>query len=203
MVHNPDKYRRILQAATKIFAQNGFYSSRVADIAREAGVASGTIYLYFSNKEDLIISIFQEAVRDLLTHLQEMEGQLTVQERLKNIIEQHLLRMENNHQLARVFQIELRQANPHIGEGIGAPLKEYFLYLERILEQGKKEGLFRRDLETRLMRKMVFGTLDEICTRWVLSGGQYSLEEMIPSLWKLILSALIGQEITATKGGWK
>lgn len=202
MEQKTDKYKKILEAATKVFARHGFYSSRVADIAEEAGVASGTIYLYFRNKEDLIICIFEEAVQDLLKHLHGIEGR-SPENDLKNLIKQHLLRMEDDQHLARVFQIQLRQANPHIRQGIGTPLKDYFNFIEAVLERGKEEGVFRQDQETRLMRKMVFGTLDEICTRWVLSGSRYSLEEMIPSIWKLLLSAIKMEERTEQKEVWK
>lgn len=194
-----DKYRRILEAATKTFAQNGYYSSRVADIAREAGVASGTIYLYFNRKEDLIISIFHQAVEDLIHHLRKDEEQDPADISLKVLVQEHLLRMEEDHNRARVFQIELRQANSYIREGIGTPLKRYFYLLESIVERGREEGIFRKDVETRLMRKMIFGTLDEICTRWVLSGCSYSLTEMAPSLMELFMAALKVVERTESK----
>ncbi len=194
-----DKYRRILEAATKTFAQNGYYSSRVADIAKEAGVASGTIYLYFNRKEDLIISIFHRAVEDLIHHLLKYEDQDPADISLKVLVQEHLLRMEEDHNRARVFQIELRQANSYIREGIGTPLKGYFYLLESIVERGREEGIFRKDVETRLMRKMIFGTLDEICTRWVLSGCSYSLTEMVPSLMRLFMAALKVVERTESK----
>lgn len=184
------KYRQILQAATKTFAQHGFYSSQVSAIAKEAGVASGTIYLYFNNKEDLMISIFQEAVEDLMHHVRERKGQKRAEDALKIIVEEHLLRMEADHNRARVFQIELRQAHPHISQKMGAPLKEYFELIESLLEKGREEGVFRKDIETRLLRKVIFGALDEICTRWVLSGCAYSLAEMVPAVMDLFLGAL-------------
>lgn len=189
-----NKYKKILEAATKIFAQNGFHASRVSDIAREAGVASGTIYLYFQNKEDLIISIFKEAVEDLIEHVREHGDEKRVENALNVLVKGHLHGMESHHHRAVVFQIELRQVHPHMSNAISRPLKEYFSLMESILEKGREEGVFRRDIEIRLMRKMIFGTLDEICTRWVLSNCAYSLREMIPQVLELFLAALRRQE---------
>ncbi len=186
-----DKHLIILDAAVKTIAQTGYHRSRVTDIAREAGVADGTVYLYFKNKEDILISLFQSLmvrfVKDLwseLTHCRNAD------EKIKAIITYHLTTLANNPDQAKVTQIELRQIDQAINEGISKPLKKYFDLIEEVIIEGKEQGLYRQDLDTRTARKVLFGGIDEVVTCWVMSNKHYDLTALSEPVFDLLVKGL-------------
>ncbi|MDY0322910.1 MAG: TetR/AcrR family transcriptional regulator [Candidatus Carbobacillus sp.] len=164
-----EKYESILRAAIRVFADVGYHNAQVARIAKEAGVADGTIYLYFSNKADILISVFRESmgvyVESLRLHLAEESG---AKAKLRRLVYEHFKSLATDIELAIVTQIELRQADRAIREGIEPFLKAYLDLIDELVEEGKKEGVFRYDMETHIARKMIFGTLDETVTSWVM-----------------------------------
>ncbi len=186
-----EKYHDILEAAVKTFAQTGYHRTRVADIAREAGVADGTVYIYFKNKEDILVSLFQDLmirfVDDLCSELIQCRN---ANEKLKAIISYHLTTLGNRPEQAKVTQIELRQIDQAINVGISKPLKGYFDLLEEVIEEGKEQGLYRKELDTRTARKVIFGGIDEVVTCWVMSGKPYSLAAFSDSVYDLLVRGL-------------
>lgn len=164
------KRERILRAAIKIFSQKGFFSSKVSDIARSAGVADGTIYLYFKNKDDLLISLFEEKMAEVVADARERvasgEGALS---RLKIFIENHMNLLVREAGLIEVLQVELRQSNKFMKEYVPVKFLEYLDVISEILEQGIREGTFRQELNVPVARRAVFGALDEIALAYVLS----------------------------------
>jgi TetR/AcrR family fatty acid metabolism transcriptional regulator len=101
----------ILRAAIDVFAERGFFSAQVADIARAAGVAAGTVYLYFKSKDDLLVSIFDRSMREGLTLGRAVVADLDdPRERLRRLARAHLARLGGDRNLAIVFQVELRQS---------------------------------------------------------------------------------------------
>jgi len=164
------KRERILRAAIKIFSQKGFFSSKVSDIARSAGVADGTIYLYFKNKDDLLISLFEEKMAEVVADVRERvasgEGALS---RLKIFIENHMSLLIREAGLIEVLQVELRQSNKFMKEYVPVKFLEYLDVISEILEQGIREGAFRQELNVAVARRAVFGALDEIALAYVLS----------------------------------
>jgi TetR/AcrR family fatty acid metabolism transcriptional regulator len=164
------KRERILRAAIKIFSQKGFFSSKVSDIARSAGVADGTIYLYFKNKDDLLISLFEEKMAEVVADVRERvasgEGALS---RLKIFIENHMSLLVREAGLIEVLQVELRQSNKFMKEYVPVKFLEYLDVISEILEQGIREGTFRQELNVAVARRAVFGALDEIALAYVLS----------------------------------
>ncbi len=166
----PAKRERILRAAIKIFSQKGFFSSRVSEIARSAGVADGTIYLYFKNKDDLLISLFEEKMAEVVADVRERvaagDGALP---RLRIFIENHMDLLVREAGLIEVLQVELRQSNKFMKEYVPVKFLEYLEVISEILELGKREGTFRQDLNVTVARRAVFGALDEIALAYVLS----------------------------------
>ncbi|MGM0652390.1 MAG: TetR/AcrR family transcriptional regulator [Bacillota bacterium] len=187
-----EKYRDILDAAVKTFAQTGYHRTRVADIAREAGVADGTVYIYFENKEDILVSLFQDL---MIRFVDDLCGELAqcgdAKEKLQAIITYHLTTLGNRPEQARVTQIELRQIDQSINEGISKPLKEYFNLLEEVIDEGKKQGLYRKELDTRTARKVIFGGIDEVVTCWVMSGKPYKLAALNDSVYNILVRGLL------------
>lgn len=176
----PDKYYAILEGALKVFAEHGFHKSQVSRIAKEAGVADGTIYLYFKKKEDILTSLFQEKLGELVEKLNHgLNDQMTAREALHKVCEIHFSVMEGNIHLAYLTQIELRQSDLELRKEIGLALKRYIILIENILEKGKKDGSFRPDFEVKLVRLLIFGGMDEVVTSWLISGQKYSLTAQV------------------------
>ncbi|GIO99016.1 fatty acid metabolism regulator protein [Paenibacillus lautus] len=173
-----EKYHLILQGALKVFAENGYHRSQVSKIAKAAGVADGTIYLYFKRKEDILIRLFQEKLGELVGKFHEsVEGTTDAVEALRTVCSIHFSELESNPELAYVTQIELRQSDLELRKEIGSALKPYIILIENILEQGIKEQKFRSDLNVKLVRNLIFGAMDEAVTSWLISGRKYSLSD--------------------------
>ncbi len=186
-----DKHHVILEAAVKTFARSGYHRSRVADIAREAGVADGTVYIYFKNKEDILISLFQSLMNRFVEELKnELLQCRDSNDKLDTIINYHLTTLANKPEQAKVTQIELRQIDQTINEGISKPLLSYFQILEEVIEEGKNQGLYRHDINTRTARKVFFGAIDEVVTCWVMSSKPYNLADLRKPVFELLVKSL-------------
>lgn len=171
-----DKRDAILRAATRVFARRGFFGAQVADIAREAGVAAGTVYLYFHGKDDLLVSLFERAMTDAIAEARGVvEGATTAAERLQQIARLHLERIGRDRDLAIVFQVELRQSTKFMERFSSTQLREYLGIIRDVIAGGQRTGGFRRDLNPTVTAKILFGALDEMATNWILSRRRYSL----------------------------
>lgn len=185
------KYKQIVDAAVIVIADNGYHQAQVSKIAKEAGVADGTIYLYFKNKEDILISVFQEKMSVFIESLDVILGEDTsATEKLELMIKNHFNVLSNDKYLARVTQLELRQSNREIRLKINAILKEYLNQLDLILEDGVKSGLFDRDMDIRLARQVIFGTLDEVTTSWVMKDHKFDLNNQASKVYQLLLNGI-------------
>jgi TetR/AcrR family fatty acid metabolism transcriptional regulator len=171
-----DKREAILRAATQVFARRGYFQSQVADIAREAGVAAGTVYLYFRSKDDLLVSLFERTMREAIAEGRAaLEGLADPRERLTRIARLHLERLGRDRDLAVVFQVELRQSTKFMQRFSSTYLRDYLGQIRDTLAQGQAAGQFRRDLNPTIAAKIFFGALDEMATNWILSKRRYSL----------------------------
>ena len=174
-----DKRRRILEAAVGVFARKGYFAARVSDIAKRAGVADGTIYLYFRNKEDILVRLFDEVMSEHVEEAREAVRALpSAPGRLLAIAERHLAVLGANRDLAVVFQVELRQSTRFMERFTGSWLKDYFELLDEVMEAGQRDGSLRADINRKLAAKMLFGALDETVTSWVLADKRYPLEDL-------------------------
>lgn len=171
-----DKRAAILRAATRVFARNGYFNSKVADIARAADVADGTVYLYFKSKEEILHSIFDQNMAEAITSARKLiEKVRDPREKLRRIASLHLERLGADRDLAVVFQVELRGSTKFMEEFSAAGFAEYLGMLGSILEEGQRAGVFRRELNAKLAAKMLFGALDEMATNWIISKRSYKL----------------------------
>ena len=171
-----DKRDAILRAATKVFAQNGFFQSQVADVARVAGVAAGTVYLYFQGKDDLLVSIFERSMNEVLAEGRAAIAQITdPAERLGKLAHLHLERLGRDKDLAVVFQVELRQSVKFMERFSESFLQDYFKLIRQAIADGQQSGAFRKDINATTATKIFFGALDEMATNWVLSRRKYDL----------------------------
>jgi len=191
MKKDKPKYKQIIDAAIIVIAENGYHQSQVSKIAKEAGVADGTIYLYFKNKEDILISVFEEKMEMFANNLQEIiKEDVSASEKLYKMIENHFKVLASNHHLATVTQLELRQSNLALRLRINAILKNYLVFLETILKEGIEKGEFENNLDIRLARQMVFGTIDETTTTWVMNEYKYSLVDLTEKVHRLLLKGI-------------
>jgi TetR/AcrR family fatty acid metabolism transcriptional regulator len=166
----------IFRAAIKTFAARGFFNAQVADVARAAGVAAGTVYLYFRGKDDLLISIFERTMKEAIAAgRQSVAAKTTPIERLREIAKLHLGRLGRDRDLAIVFQVELRQSTKFMERFSATHLREYLGIIRDIIDEGQQKGAFRRQINPTLAAKMFFGALDEMATNWILSRRKYSL----------------------------
>jgi TetR/AcrR family fatty acid metabolism transcriptional regulator len=186
-----NKRERILRAAVDVFAQSGYFNARVAQIAKAAGVADGTIYLYFEGKEDLLITIFREHTRNFLRSL---EGRLgaarTAEERLRLAIRHHLETLGRDRSLAVVAQVELRHSLKFLSLFSHEEVSDYLNMLRGIIEQGQSDGAFHSSLHPQLVAKALFGILDEMVTSWILSDKEYTLVDQTDQIAELMLRGL-------------
>lgn len=166
---NP-KHDRILDAAIEVFAEKGFHSARISDIAKRAGVADGTIYLYFRNKDDVLLSIFEEKMGVLIAGVHAaLDGIDDPMERVRAFARYHFKQVEEHRALAEVLQIELRLSNKFLKEYRPEKLWEYLGIFATILREGQERGVIRAELNPFVMMWAFFGALDEIAIQWVLS----------------------------------
>ncbi|AFQ44609.1 transcriptional regulator [Desulfosporosinus meridiei DSM 13257] len=184
-----EKYHAILDAATEAFAEYGYFTCQVSKIAKLAGVADGTIYLYFKNKEDILVSLFSDRMGNFIREIQQSIAQCTTtKERLFCLIRTHFKYMQENRSLAIVTQIELRQSDPKIREAISGPLREYFHLIEQVLNEGvQKEEITLADIK--VGRQMFFGTLDAAISDWVSSRKPRPLEGIEELIYELMRGA--------------
>ena len=187
-----DKREAILRAAIKVFAGKGYFNSKVADIAGEAGIADGTVYLYFKSKEEILHSIFDRAMEEFIS-----EGKREIAEieeadkRLRRIAELHLERLGADRDLAIVFQVELRGSTKFMEEFSAAGFAEYLNIIHRTIEDGQKTGVFRKDLNATVCSKILFGALDEMVTNWILSKKAYALAPLADEVLKVFLGGVL------------
>jgi TetR/AcrR family transcriptional regulator, fatty acid metabolism regulator protein len=186
-----DKREAILRAATGVFAHNGYFNSKVADIAREAGVADGTVYLYFKSKEDILHSIFDRSVEEALDAAKnQVKGVSDPREKLRRIALLHLERLGADRDLAVVFQVELRGSTKFMEQFSAAGFAEYLTLIRATFEEGQRAGLFRADLNAKVVAKILFGALDEMATNWILSKRRYKLAPMADQVLDIFLNGV-------------
>ena len=186
-----DKREAILRAAIRIFAHNGYFNSKVADIAREAGVADGTVYLYFKSKEEILHSIFDRSMEEAIADgRKRMETIVDPRERLRTIAHMHLDRLGANRDLAVVFQVELRGSTKFMEEFSAAGFAEYLKLIRSTFEEGQSAGVFRSDLNAKVVAKILFGALDEMATNWILSKRRYKLAPMADQVLDIFLNGV-------------
>src|SRR5436853_4153892 len=186
-----DKRKAILRAATEVFARNGYFNSKVADIARAAGVADGTVYLYFKSKEEILHSIFDRSVESAIKEgRKQLKTISDPREKLRRIAHLHLERLGADRDLAVVFQVELRSSTKFMEEFSAAGFAEYLALLRRTFEEGQRVGVFRKELNATVAAKILFGALDEMATNWIISKRNYKLEPMADVVMDVFLNGV-------------
>ena len=187
------KYHQILEAAVKVFARQGFHQSTVAEIAKEAGVADGTIYLYFKNKDDILVQFFSfRAKQVFISFREEVDRAQNSLDKLRNLVRRHLAEFQRDRDGAVVYQVETHQ-NSRLAEAqIREMSQMYRDLISEIVEQGQQEGSIRKDLYVGLVKRFIIGAVDEVINTWLHSDEEYDLVSMADPLVELFIKG-IGQ----------
>ena len=188
-----DKHSKIIRAATKVFAKKGFFNARISDIAKEAKVADGTIYLYFNNKFDILISVFEQEIGKLVDQVSTLIAKEDdPQKMLEIFISRHLAEMKKNRNLAEVIQIELRQTNKVIRDYRNNKFSEYVNIISTIIKKGQAQNIYRKDIQPGIAKRAIFGALDEISRIWNLNlDTPYDIEEASRQVTDIFLSGIL------------
>ena len=189
-----DKREAILRAAIKVFARSGYFNSKVSDIAGEAGIADGTVYLYFKSKDEILHSIFDRAMAEFIAEgKKELAMIAEPKAKLKRIAELHLEKLGADRDLAIVFQVELRGSTKFMQEFSAAGFGEYLDIIRHTIEGGQRSGDFRSDINPVVAAKIFYGALDEMVTNWVLSKRSYQLEPMANEVLKVFFGGVLAE----------
>lgn len=189
-----DKREAILRAAVNVFAEKGFFNSKVADIATAAGIADGTVYLYFKSKDEILHSVFDRAMASFID-----EGRREIAEidnagdKLRRIAELHLEKLGADRELAVVFQVELRGSTKFMKEFSATGFAEYLDIIRATIAEGQRDGTYRRDIKPITAAKILYGALDEMVTNWILSERNYPLAPMADEVLKIFNGGMSDQ----------
>jgi TetR/AcrR family fatty acid metabolism transcriptional regulator len=174
VMRDPDKPQQIIEAAVRVFARKGYFNSRVSDIAREAGIAAGTIYLYFDTKEAILVTLFREKMAGFVDALEKaIAEEADAVARVRRLVRLHFSMLEDSPELAEVVQVELRQGEKFFRGPATQEIATYFALIGSVLEEGVAAGRFRSTLPVKVATKMLFGAMDQMATSWVLGKRGY------------------------------
>lgn len=188
------KRQRILKAAIEVFSRKGFYHAKISEIARKAGVADGTIYLYFENKDDLLISIFEEEMERIIQRFrEELNPIVRADEKLRQFIILHAQMVTAEPDLAHILQIELRQSSVFMKDYKPIKFRQFLNILEEIFLEGQKQGIFPQEIHPGIIKRTVFGALDELALHWILKNKSYDLVESARKFADIYLHGLLEQ----------
>jgi TetR/AcrR family fatty acid metabolism transcriptional regulator len=187
-----DKYQRIIHAATKVFAKKGFFHAKVSDIAKEAQVADGTIYIYFENKDDILISLFEEQMKAVLDNMVvQISKENDPVKKLRRFALTHLQLIEQSKSMAEIIQVELRQSSKFMKEYKNEKFSQYLDLIADIIQEGQRKGIFKREIIPGVAKRAFFGALDEMSTFRVLSRrGGYDIKTAAEQISDIFLSGI-------------
>jgi TetR/AcrR family fatty acid metabolism transcriptional regulator len=198
-----DKRAIILDAALRTFVKRGYPETKVAEIASEAGVAEGTIYNYFHSKEELLLALFDEKWGMIIDEIRKKIRRLDdPNKKLKAIFAVVVTMFRKNRQLAELFMVDIRQSSIFLNNYTINRIVEFLDLIEELLEEGKRKGLYRKDLDTRVARMIIFGAAQGILLSWVLSESpavksksfKFSLYQAAKTLKDVFKSGLVGEK---------
>ena len=191
-----NKHQKILHAAIKVFSEKGFYNSRVSEIAKEANVADGTIYLYFKNKDDILISLFEEEFGKIVQNMRvALEKEKDALQKIKRFAIIHLSLVTKYPHLGEVMGVEVRQSTKFMKEYVNKPFIEYLNIIRSVVIEGQEKGLLRKDLTPGVMKRAFFGALDEMARYWVLSTKRkHSIDQAAIQISDVFIQGMMSEE---------
>lgn len=168
-----EKRRIILDAALKTFVKRGYPDTTVSEIASIAGVAEGTLYNYFRNKEDILLALFDEKWGDIINEIKNKTKHLdNPNDKLKAIFSGVVRMFKKDRYLAEIFLIDIKQSSIFLNNYTINRVTEFINFIGEVLEEGKRKGIYRKDLDTRVAKMVIFGAAQGILLSWVLSESK-------------------------------
>jgi TetR/AcrR family fatty acid metabolism transcriptional regulator len=193
------KYQAIIEAALEAFSEYGYHDCPVSRIARRANVADGTIYLYFANKEEVLISVFQEKINLMISEMEKQTRDCdNAWEKIEKLVRFHITVLGDNPVMANFFQIQLRQSSEKIRRGIASPLRSFYRLIESFVIEGQDEGIIDTRINPNIARKVIFGSIDEVVSCWVRSRRRYDVKERIDDTLYILGRALLVNGVGAS-----
>jgi len=190
-MRDPDKPQQIIDAAVQVFARKGYYNSRVSDIAKEAGIAAGTIYLYFRTKDDILVTLFREKMTEFVATVRKaIADEHDAVAKLRRLIHLHFELLEGRPELAEVVQVEQRQGQKFFRGASAHEISSYFALIGSVLEEGVAEGRLRPTLPVKIATKTLFGAMDQMATSWVLGKRGYQLADTADAVADIFLQGV-------------
>ncbi|HAM55408.1 MAG: hypothetical protein A2X51_11095 [Candidatus Rokubacteria bacterium GWC2_70_24] len=190
-MRDPDKPQQIIDAAVRVFARKGYYNARVSDIAKEAGIAAGTIYLYFRTKDDILVTLFREKMTEFVgTVRKAIADEPDAVAKLRRLIHLHFELLEGRPELAEVVQVEQRQGQKFFRGASAHEISSYFALIGSVLEEGVAEGRLRPTLPVKIATKTLFGAMDQMATSWVLGKRGYQLADTADAVADIFLQGV-------------
>jgi len=190
---------RIINSAKKLFAEQGYQKTTIVDISKQAGLSEAALYEYFQGKEDLLLTIPDLWVSELLKDLDEqLFGVRGAENKLRKFLWWYLRRIEQSPLDAKIVYLFLKTNANFLNTEVYANVKKLYSYLIDIFEEGLKTGEMKSDLDSRIARDIFVGTLDHIITRWLLKDMSYSLFDNLDNTFNLIVSAFKANRSNST-----
>jgi TetR/AcrR family fatty acid metabolism transcriptional regulator len=190
---------RIINSAKKLFAEQGYQKTTIVDISKQAGLSEAALYEYFQGKEDLLLTIPDLWVSELLKDLDEqLFGVRGAENKLRKFLWWYLRRIEQSPLDAKIVYLFLKTNANFLNTEVYANVKRLYSYLIDIFEEGLKTGEMKSDLDSRIARDIFVGTLDHIITRWLLKDMSYSLFDNLDNTFNLIVSAFKANRSNST-----
>ncbi len=190
---------RIINSAKKLFAEQGYQKTTIVDISKQAGLSEAALYEYFQGKEDLLLTIPDLWVSELLKDLDEqLFGVQGAENKLRKYLWWYLRRVEQSPLDAKIVYLFLKTNANFLNTEVYANVKKLYSYLIDIFEEGLKTGEMKSDLDSRIARDIFVGTLDHIITRWLLKDMSYSLFDNLDNTFNLIVSAFKANRSNST-----
>jgi TetR/AcrR family fatty acid metabolism transcriptional regulator len=187
-MRDPEKPHQIIEAAVRIFARKGYYHSRVSDIAREAGMAAGTIYLYFKTKDDILVTLFRDKMAQFVSSLRKaIADEPDAVAKLRRLVRLHFEMLEGTPEMAEVLQVELRQGQKFFRGASAQEISAYFALIAAVIDEGVAQGQFRPTVPVKVATKALFGAMDQMATSWVLGKRAYRLVDTAESVADIFL----------------
>ncbi len=186
-----EKYSKILEAATRVFAREGFHNAKIEDVAKEAGVAHGTVYLYFGGKDDLLISIFRENLEELVEYVgSEVKKEANAEDKLRRMISLQIELIETNSELAELMLVEFPQTGKFLSNSVINDLAAYIDMIANILREGVAEGAFDDSIDANMIATVIYSGIQGIATRWILEEMKYPLKKVADEISDVFLSGI-------------
>ncbi|MGD9133164.1 MAG: TetR/AcrR family transcriptional regulator [Desulfobacterales bacterium] len=190
---------RIINSAKKLFSEQGYQKTTIVDISRQAGLSEAALYEYFQGKEDLLLTIpdlwVSELLRDLDEQLFGIQGAVN---KLRKYLWWYLRRVEQAPLDAKIVYLFLKTNANFLNTEVYANVKKLYAYIVDIFEDGQKSGEMKSDLNPRIARDIFVGTMDHIITRWLLKDMSYSLFDNLDQTFNLMVSAFEPHEPNST-----